>query len=570
MQFDKSGKNKKSLLIVYVSLFLALILFSTATFSWFTFFDTATIESDELIMNASTGLRVNEGEEITNIISIDGAVLSEVSSVDGRNIFLPVTGSYSSDTYDMLFREASIGDQNEFFAYKSFTLTGDSDVTSIYVKSYDIEVTDKNKNTYKYNGGTEIVYNSDGIPISQVSKVECPVRIAFITDSADPPTVIDPTALVDAHVTNYNAVKSITSTGYASTEKTDYKSFSNHFYSYNNALFVLHGSESKNVTMVVWLEGTADSNVSDKFANATVSVDVELESNFTDTEIIYFVDDTIGDDDATVKHWIKGDKSDCIVTMAYYDKSDNTTKTIVMNELSNTQWFAYIPKGITSNIYFYRYSLTDEVIYNAWYTNAGVNNATSDTVKGWLENDYSSYGALQTDRGTASTYTALRGNGHGDVKDTDSQLQLKRLSPCIGFWDYTGSSGGSGSGGDNTGGGSSTKPMVNITLSVIIPTPEKEWIQKNLRDNSYDMYAIIETDGVEAEYKLYTDPSNYDRCSKDGIHLKNGSKLVRFELKSSYGHVKQLPFESGVGPVILNKNHNYNFKINQNDKVINF
>ena len=68
MQFDKSGKNKKSLLIVYVSLFLALILFSTATFSWFTFFDTATIESDELIMNASTGLRVNEGEEISNII----------------------------------------------------------------------------------------------------------------------------------------------------------------------------------------------------------------------------------------------------------------------------------------------------------------------------------------------------------------------------------------------------------------------------------------------------------------------------------------------------------------------
>lgn len=97
--------------------------------------------------------------------------------------------------------------------------------------------------------------------------------------------------------------------------------------------------------MVVWLEGTADTDVSDKFADATVSVDVELESNFSDTELIYFIDDTIGDSDGSTTHWINPDDS-CIVTMAYYDENDNQTKTVVMNQVvgSKTKWYAPIPK----------------------------------------------------------------------------------------------------------------------------------------------------------------------------------------------------------------------------------
>ena len=113
--------KKKRALIAYVSLFLAVMLFSSGTFSWFTVKDTATIESDELTMIASSGLRVNEGEDISNVISLDNVNLSEVSSVDGRNVFLPISGSYSSNTNEMFFREATVGDQNKYFAYKDFT-----------------------------------------------------------------------------------------------------------------------------------------------------------------------------------------------------------------------------------------------------------------------------------------------------------------------------------------------------------------------------------------------------------------------------------------------------------------
>lgn len=558
-------RNKKSILIVYVSLFLSMVLFSGSTFAWFIARDTATIVSDELEMNASAGLRVNEGEEISNVISLDNLCLSEVSSVDGRNMFLPVSGNYTSETAEMIFREASVGDQNEYFAYKNFTLTGDSELTQIYVKSYNIEVTDTNGTTYKYNGGTEINYDENKKPVSQVPKVECPVRIAFISDSADSPIVIDPTALVDEHVTNYHAINTISADGRASVQKTDYTSFSNHYFSYNDPLFELFGSESKNVTMVVWLECTSSTAVCDKFANATVSVDVELESNFSDTEIIYFVDETIGDsDNSGVYQWINPDDS-CIVTMAYYDENDNTTKTVVMNAISNTKWYAPIPKGITTNIYFYRYSLTDEVIYNAWYTSPNVNSAISSTVDGWLDAYSSHGGALQTDRGTGTTYTALRGNGYGDVDENDSQLQLKRLSPCIGFWDYE--SDNTGGGGDDSGGGGNDSGNTggNISIGIAVNIPDgKAWISDNLK-NGYKMYAIISTDGVEKAHELTTNTNDYKRCETKNLMLQKGAILKRFELRSSYGDTKSLSIASGN--ITLDKSWNYTFEINNSDKA---
>lgn len=561
----KVQSAKKNITIVYVSLFLAMILFSTATFSWFTAKDTATILSDSLQMNASSGLRVNEGEEISNIISLKDIHLSEVSSVDGRNMFLPLSCNYSSDTYDMIFREASVGDQNEHFAYKNFTLTGDSELTQIYLKSYNIQVTDKNGVTYKYNGGTEINYENK-IPVSQVAKVECPVRIAFIQDSANKPVVIDPTALVDEHVTNYNVVEAISSAGFATCTTSDYTSFSNHYFSYNNPLFELFGSESKNVAMVVWLEGGASSTVSDKFADATISVDVELESNFSNFIDIFFVDDTIGDDDTNVKHWINPN-DDCIVCMAYYDITDKTTKTVVMNPLSKTQWHTTIPSDVTTDIYFYRYSLTDEVIYNAWYTSENVNDATSSKVKNtWLP-AYTNYnGLLQTDRGTAVTYTALRGNGYGDVADNDADLQKKRLSPCIGFWDYT-TSGGGESGGGNTGGGGETgdtKPIVKIGLAVEGFEGDKAWISTDLR-NGFSMYAVLSKDGVETREKLTTDTNDYKRVETKNLNVINGSVLKGFVLTNDSGYSK--PMFAMVNEEVLDSDYNYTFHINTDNKI---
>lgn len=558
----KQSKNKKSILVVYVSLFLSMILFASSSFAWFTVKDTATISSDDLAMNASAGLRVNEGESISNVITLDNVYLSEVSSVDGRNMFLPTSGNYSSETSDMFFREAGVGDQNQYFAYKNFTLTGDSDVTAIYIKGYNIEVDDQ-----VFNGGIEIEYDSSGKPVAQVKKDQCPVRIAFIFDSAEDPIVIDPTALVDKHVKNYNAIQSITSSGSPITQITDATSFSNHFFSYNNPLVTLHGSESKDVTMVVWLESTAGSEICDRYADKKVSVNIELESNFSDTDVIMFVDDTLPDNENAGEDgytWINPDGS-CIVAMSYYDTVSKSNKTVVMYEIDETHWRAPIPRTVVTDISFYRFSLEDEIIYNAWYTKEGVNNGISSNVSQWLSEMGKS---LEESRGDNLTYTAIHGNGYSVTNN-----EAERLSPGIGFWDYDNASGGESGGesGGNTGGGNNSGDYYKYGFSVNF---EKSWIIQNLKDAGYTMYVVIgspdDTSGETADgtaYPMVTDTSNYRRCSVDGLHLQEGSIVKRFELKSKYGHIKPLYLAYGQFSLKLDKGYNYTAIVNDSDKI---
>lgn len=552
----KHSKNKRSILTVYVSLFLSLILFCSATFTWFVARDTATIQSDELEMNASAGLRVNEGEEITNKIVLDGVLLGEASSVDGRNIFFPLSGNYTDTTSDMKFREGTIGDQNDLYIYKNFTMHGDSDQTEIYVKSYSVVVTDVNKNEYVYDGGTKIYYNNN-IPDTQDIKKECPIRIAFIEDSVDSPTLIDPTALVDEHATNYNAVKSTTSDGTPTLETTNATAFSNHYFGNNQPLVILTGTQSKSVTMVAWFEATASSTVCDMFAGATVNIEIELESNFSDMELIYFIDNTIGDgdtEDDTPRKWINSE--DSIMTMSYVDESDDTTRTVVMRQLSDDKWCAYLPKSVETNIYFYRYDLIDNIIYNAWYTTPQINSSTTQTVKDWL--DHSNYDAynhlLQTTRGEGTTYTARRGNGNGEVEgeDDNAETQRLRLAPSIGFWDSvttdveTTTSPDSGGGDDN---GSTENTLITVHFTADLSSS----IASKLKNNGYKLYVELkDPSGTLTPYELYASSDTYDHCRREGIQVLTNTTIVRLYIKQS-NTIKELKTDG----TILTSNNNY-------------
>ena len=556
--------TKKKLVSSYISLFLSFVVLITSTISWFTIVQTVSVKSNVFTMYSSSGLRVNEGEDISNHIYLDDIYLYESSSVDGRNMFFPTKGTFSSNTSSMIFREGTAGDCNQTYIHKNFTLFGDSTLTEIYLKSYNITVDGQ-----IFNGGTEITYDSSGKPLAQVKKQECPVRIAFISDSAEDPIVIDPTAIVDGHVKNYNAVKSVNN-GVPSTERTNATSFSNHYFSYEQPLFKLFGTEPLEVTMVVWLEGTGGN--CDKYAGKKISIDIELESNFTDTEIIRFVDDTLPDKDGLKPEtnpdafkWIN-QKGDCIVTMAYKvsndktaDPNDMVTKTVVMKQRTATEWYAPIPKGVKENISFYRYSLTDEVIYNAWHTEKGINDELSDKASGWLGQmgrQLQESREIQGSEKNSVVYTAVRGNGYG-VTENESQ----RLSPCIGFWDYTGSSGGGG--GTVTPDDPDTGDLVQIGIAVNFSN--KSWITANLSNkiDTYNMYAIYNTNGTEKALLIDTDTSSYQRCECKNKIIEKNSTLVRFELRSS-SHTKVLNFN---GNVIFNQNYNYTFNVNNDDTV---
>lgn len=503
---DNRLLGRKKLAISYVSLFLVFTLVLVTTVAWFTVKDRASINSQAFSLESSAALRVNDGQEdLSNHLVVKGFKLEEASSVDGRNMFFPSEGNFKDSTSAMKFREGTAGDRNKTYVYKDFKLNADSDMTNVYVKGYNIKIVSADGKTVlgKFDGSTEIIRNDKGVPVDQKVYDPCPLRLAFITDSSKTPTVIDPSALIDEHAKNYNAVSSTNMDGSPATKLSSCKTFSDFYFYSGESLFTLLGQKPLDVTLVAWFEGAyEDQSVYDKYAGASVTIDVELESNYNDMEAITFIDKTRGDDGAE-NPWIKTD--DCIVTMQYKD-TDATQKTVVMKYLGKKNeyntWTAALPKDVITDISFFRFSTTNNIIYNSWHTKKDVNNELSGTAQGWIVDNEDLY-PLQESRivnGNRSlVYTARRGNGYA-VTDNTAQ----RLSPCIGYWDYS----PSGSTVETTapspttptsGGGSSEDPEINTGVYLNIPDT-KQWLRNYLTSGAYEPYVIYNYNGKKSEH----------------------------------------------------------------------
>lgn len=571
---DSRLNNTKKVTTSYVALFLVLSIFAVSTFSWFTIRDTATIDSDPFSLESAAGMRVNKGEEIRNTITVKDAKLKEASSVDGRNMFFPVDRGYgvkgqSVDTSEMKFREGTVGDKNNGYIYSDFTLTGQTGgQVEVYVKSYKVQV--HNRNTKKdevYDGATHITVDSNNKPSTYLAyQNPCPIRIAFIRNSAEASTVIDPTAIIDNYADECQAVSSVNSLGSATTAKAKGRSFSDYYFGTGAPLFTLDGLKSQNITMVAWLEATGEN--CDAYEGQDVSITVELESNWKDMEYVTFVDKTKGDSDKDQNkelRWVGN--AGCFLVMTYYDENFQNPKSVVMSESKSDgkkpiEWIAYLPKDKITNISFMRYSKvkekikldgTNEVevgrIYNVWHTTAEVNtwiDARKDDGKGANANKWSheiNINGLQTYRttdGTATgnienTYYAVHGNGYGDTPTV-----AENVAPCIGYWGttYPNSSGGS------------VEPTTTEQLPITGETYARADIQiyNNVWLNDYNSYngggglrnllsqnvlvlkaVFKDSNGIETAYEMKPQGGG-DKCVLSKTSVKSGSKLVRFDL----------------------------------------
>lgn len=571
---DSRLNNTKKVTTSYVALFLVLSIFAVSTFSWFTIRDTATIDSDPFSLESAAGMRVNKGEEIRNTITVKQAKLKEASSVDGRNMFFPVDRGYgvkgqSVDTSEMKFREGTVGDKNNGYIYSDFTLTGQTGgQVEVYVKSYKVQV--HNRNTKKdevYDGATHITVDSNNKPSTYLAyQNPCPIRIAFIRNSAEASTVIDPTAIIDNYADECQAVSSVNSLGSATTTKAKGRSFSDYYFGTGAPLFTLDGLKSQNITMVAWLEATGEN--CDAYEGQDVSITVELESNWKDMEYVTFVDKTKGDSDKDQNkelRWVGN--AGCFLVMTYYDENFQNPKSVVMSESKSDgkkpiEWIAYLPKDKITNISFMRYSKvkekikldgTNEVevgrIYNVWHTTAEVNtwiDARKDDGKGANANKWSheiNINGLQTYRttdGTATgnienTYYAVHGNGYGDTPTV-----AENVAPCIGYWGttYPNSSGGS------------VEPTTTEQLPITGETYARADIQiyNNVWLNDYNSYngggglrnllsqnvlvlkaVFKDSNGIETAYEMKPQGGG-DKCVLSKTSVKSGSKLVRFDL----------------------------------------
>lgn len=570
---DSRLNNTKKVTTSYVALFLVLSIFAVSTFSWFTIRDTATIDSDPFSLESAAGMRVNKGEEIRNTITVKQAKLKEASSVDGRNMFFPVDRGYgdkgqSVDTSEMKFREGTVGDKNNGYIYSDFTLTGQTGgQVEVYVKSYKVEVKNKNTgNTEVYDGATHITVDGNSKPSTYLAyQNPCPIRIAFIRNSAEASTVIDPTAIIDNYADECQAVSSVNSLGSATTTKAKGRSFSDYYFGTGAPLFTLDGLKSQNITMVAWLEATGEN--CDAYEGQDVSITVELESNWKDMEYVTFVDKTKGDaddDENTELRWVGN--AGCFLVMTYYDENFENPKSVVMSESKSDgkkpiEWIAYLPKDKITNISFMRYSKVKEKIkldgtndvevgriYNVWHTTAEVNtwiaaNKSGNGEKAFNWSHEINKNGLQTyrtDDGTKNgnkenTYYAVHGNGYGDTPTV-----AENVAPCIGYWGttYPNSSGGS----------------VEPTTTEQLPTTGETYaradiqIDYNLWLNEYNSYngggglrnllsqnvlvlkaVFKDTDGTETAYEMKPQGGG-DKCVLSKTSVKGGSRLVRFDL----------------------------------------
>lgn len=605
---DSRLNNTKKVTTSYVALFLVLSIFAVSTFSWFTIRDTATIDSDTFSLESAAGMRVNKGEEIRNTITVKQAKLKEASSVDGRNMFFPVDRGYgdkgqSVDTSEMKFREGTVGDKNDGYIYSDFTLTGQTGgQVEVYVKSYKVQVHNRNTNKDEvYDGATHITVDGNSKPSTYLAyQNPCPIRIAFIRNSAEASTVIDPTAIIDNYADECQAVSSVNSLGSATTTKAKGRSFSDYYFGTGAPLFTLDGLKSQNITMVAWLEATGEN--CDAYEGQDVSITVELESNWKDMEYVTFVDKTKGDaddDENTELRWVGN--AGCFLVMTYYDENFENPKSVVMSESKSDgkkpiEWIAYLPKDKITNISFMRYSKVKEKIkldgtndvevgriYNVWHTTAEVNtwiaaNKSGNGEKAFNWSHEINKNGLQTyrtDDGTKNgnkenTYYAVHGNGYGDTPTV-----AENVAPCIGYWGttYPNSSGGS----------------VEPTTTEQLPTTGETYaradiqIDYNLWLNEYNSYngggglrnllsqnvlvlkAVFDSNGTETAYEMKPQGGG-DKCVLSKTSVKGGSRLVRFDL---YDPAKEVPIIRNY-LVPENIQHTFTESAGSNEYIISY
>lgn len=553
----KRGPIGKRLARSYVSLFLVLILGVSSTLAWFTEREAAHLKSDNLEFQSASSLRINKDKYSANKITIPAFTLDEASSLDGRNIYFPVGESFTSNTAEMFFREGNRGDENVHYVYKDFELKGTSGNTPVYIKSYKIQVGND-----IYEDELKVEDDAQGKPNKQVKPPDhCPVRLAFIADSGVKPVVIDPSAQVVDYVDNTpGAVSLVDENGVPTLEASypnyNWNSFSTYYYEHT-PLFIIPGGQKLNVTLVVWLEGSLEDL--DSYKDKQISVDIDIESNFAAMDTIKFVDASVGDDDPSdsARYWVSDKDAQgypiilaCSYEDPYSDEAPKRWKTVIMRQTKQGQkgvtggeWECEIPKKATTNISFYRLTgqngSSQATIYNAWYTRTGVMGMINSNINNstWLTN-----GNLQESRtffdsstntnDNALVYTAIHGNGY-----SSTSVESERLSPCVGYWNFTAGSGSSSSGGGQSSGGGGSS-VTNCNLTVIARIPDgKSWV------SATDTLGF-ETDAGNSYY--FTDNwTDNGKANQLTASIPVGEKIVRFCKKNSSG-TNYYPFSAGT------------------------
>lgn len=147
----KLNKLKTSPLIAVIAVVEVIILVCACTFAWFVFSNNTTISTKLLSVEPDSGLEIDfsaaseDDYVVVNQYILDNFKFEPVTSTDGRNIFIPTTGTFANTvTENIAFREATVNDMNSKYICIDFTLTNTGDT--------DMPVFLSTRSTFKVSG----------------------------------------------------------------------------------------------------------------------------------------------------------------------------------------------------------------------------------------------------------------------------------------------------------------------------------------------------------------------------------------------------------------------------------
>lgn len=363
----------KSFLRSIVALLLVVMLVFCSTYAWIEGAKNAEAKGEECTVIAGSGVKFI-GPDATNPTSVslpNKTTLSDCSSVDGRNIFIPTTGSIrksseTTSTSNLKFRNAVEEDKNNKF------LTAEFSIKSLENKSDD-------------TSKTTPIYIDSSSSFTCASGSSLPFRVSLNFNDGSDPVVLCPGLTYETATRQYTPVSSINAdTGAAKTASKTADSMQKYFYG-KTPVYSLPYGETRKVTVTLWLEGTDSDCTAAKVSAQSIGMNLVLTTEDLNMRTITFVD-------YTPTSWV----ADNSAAMFVVDETNSSASYKMTKASDGITYTARIPNSVT-NIYFQR-TVNDPDVpgeinnYNVWSNGMEEDLDTTTT-----------YHAIGRGQGTAST-----------------------------------------------------------------------------------------------------------------------------------------------------------------------
>lgn len=365
MESGKRRKNKdatvrkdvKSFLRSLAVLILAVMVVFGTTFAWIEGGKTTTANGQNCTVEAGAGLQfigMSDTDIDAGVLKMPtGITFEDCSSVDGRNFFIPTTGSIrkstdeSSTIDNLVFRSGLDVDANSKYMTKDFI-----------VSSMESSTTEGSTPIYIGSGSSFVC--------SEAGKANA-FRLSINFNDGTDPILICPGLTYGGRT--HNAVQSINSAGSATAASGITAEPMATYYYGQTPVYHLPNGESRRVTITIWLEGT-DTDCTSDLAGDSISMNLILSTEDSHMRTVTFVD-------YSPSSWVKNENA----TM--YVVESKSKAPYAMTRTGDITYTASIPESFT-NIYFQRTTESTldpnaQDVHNSWSTGESDDNLSTST-----------------------------------------------------------------------------------------------------------------------------------------------------------------------------------------------